>query len=135
MEETRTDYTDDELRGGQEKFTPGSEEEIQGKLLDKEDKLKDIFSKIDKLKPFWEKVQLLFSMIKDYKNGLYREIPFKTIASLAGALIYVLSPVDLIPDFIPGVGFIDDAALLALVFKSISSDLEKYRIWKGEKSS
>ena len=52
------------------------------------------------------------------------------IASLAGALIYFISPVDLIPDWIPMAGFLDDAAILAAVFKLSEADLKFYRRWK-----
>jgi len=77
-----------------------------------------------------EKIKFLVMMIKDYWNGEYREVPWGIIASIVVALIYILIPIDLIPDFIPGAGYIDDLGLLGFVWKLISSDVEKYCQWR-----
>jgi len=77
-----------------------------------------------------EKIKFLVMMIKDYWNGEYREVPWGIIASIVVVLIYILSPIDLIPDFIPGAGYIDDLGLLGFVWKFISSDVEKYCQWR-----
>jgi uncharacterized membrane protein YkvA (DUF1232 family) len=53
------------------------------------------------------------------------------IVSLAGALIYLVSPLDLIPDWVPMAGLVDDAAMLAFVFQLSKVDLNAYRRWKG----
>ncbi|MDR9458483.1 MAG: DUF1232 domain-containing protein, partial [Salegentibacter sp.] len=52
------------------------------------------------------------------------------ISSVGGALLYVLSPIDLIPDFLPFVGYLDDAAVFAALLKYVRLDLQKYRDWK-----
>lgn len=77
----------------------------------------------------YERLQLLFGIIKDWSNGTYKEVPKGSIVIIIIGLIYFLAPVDLIPDFLPG-GYVDDALVLALVFKQVGSDLEKYKIWK-----
>ena len=76
-------------------------------------------------------VKLFFAMVKDYIDGSYREIPWPTIASLVAALIYVVSPVDAIPDFIPVVGYVDDAAVVALVIAALRHDLRDYCLHRG----
>jgi uncharacterized membrane protein YkvA (DUF1232 family) len=48
------------------------------------------------------------------------------------AIIYFVSIVDLIPDFLPGAGFIDDAAVVAFVITKIKSDIDKYLLWESE---
>jgi uncharacterized membrane protein YkvA (DUF1232 family) len=80
----------------------------------------------------WEKIQLLFMLIKDWASGEYRDIPIGSIIAIIIAVLYFISPIDLIPDIIPGVGFADDIALIALVFKQINSDMEKYITWLEE---
>ena len=50
--------------------------------------------------------------------------------SLAGTLLYIFLPIDIIPDFIPGIGFIDDAAMIALCIRMAKLDIDKYKSWK-----
>ena len=78
----------------------------------------------------WEKVNLFIDLFKAYINGSYRDISTKSILTVIGALIYFVSPIDVVPDFIVGLGFLDDATILAYTFKQINKDVEKYKIWK-----
>ncbi|MBT8255362.1 MAG: DUF1232 domain-containing protein [Bacteroidia bacterium] len=82
------------------------------------------------LKKYIDVVRLMFSMVKDYKQGTYREVPWNTIASIALVLLYVLNPLDIIPDFLPVFGLLDDASVLALALKLIKNDLDLYAEWK-----
>jgi len=76
------------------------------------------------------RVELALACVRDVVRGRYR-LPWKTVAALSAALAYFLSPIDLIPDFIPVTGFIDDAAVLALVFGAAEADLRRYCEWRG----
>lgn len=82
------------------------------------------------LRALLEQGRLLLSLVKDYFTGAYREVPYWVIGAGAIALIYVLSPIDAIPDILPGVGFLDDAAVLATCLKLIESELKRYQQWK-----
>lgn len=82
------------------------------------------------LEGVWAKMLLLFAVAKDYVNGDYTEIPKRSIIAILGGLIYFLSPIDVVPDFIPVLGFIDDVFILNLVYKQVIKDLEQYKIWK-----
>jgi len=73
---------------------------------------------------------LMLYLAKDYVKGDYREVSAGTIVTIVAGLIYFLTPLDIIPDFIPVVGYIDDAFVLGLVIRQIRVDLDKYRIWK-----
>ena len=77
-----------------------------------------------------EDVRLLCSMVADYVKKKYMEIPVATIAMVVAALLYFLSPIDLIPDFIMGLGLIDDMAVITFVLKAVHSDIQKYKNWK-----
>ena len=68
-------------------------------------------------------------MVKDYASGKYREVPEKSILDATVALLYILNPLDLIPDLVPGLGLVDDAAVLTMVVKAIQSDVQNYRSW------
>ncbi|WHY75433.1 YkvA family protein [Neobacillus sp. WH10] len=83
-----------------------------------------------KLGEVWEKLQLLFEIFNAWKKGEYKEIPTGSIIMIIATIIYFVSPIDFIPDFIVGLGLIDDAAVIGFTIKQISRDLEKYKYWK-----
>jgi uncharacterized membrane protein YkvA (DUF1232 family) len=121
-------FTDEQVEEEFAKYSNDvSEDDVSG-VLDKE---KEILGKAHgPLAKFAGNMKLLFSVVKDYANGSYREIPWKTIAAIVGSLVYVFSPIDLIPDFIPVAGLLDDAGVLVACLKLISGDLTKYQAWK-----
>ena len=57
-------------------------------------------------------------------------MPVGSIIAALAALIYFVSPIDAIPDFIPVVGYLDDVTVIAVALQFIHSDLEEYRKWK-----
>lgn len=107
------------------------EEDIDD-VLEDEDAIKSKFENKGKLQRYLDDAVILFSLLKDYANGNYREVPFNVIAAIGGALLYVLSPIDLIPDFIPIIGYLDDAAVVAFCLNLIEKDLISYKIWKKQ---
>jgi len=78
----------------------------------------------------FQDLKLLLPMIKDYWKGTYRDLSAKSIVIFAAALAYIISPIDLIPDYIIGLGQIDDAAILGLSLYFLEKDLMKYKEWK-----
>lgn len=73
----------------------------------------------------------MVELVDSYVKKEYRDIPVGTIISMVAALIYLLSPVDLIPDVIPVIGYIDDVAVVLLILNlGVDKDLKKYRVWK-----
>ncbi|KMQ73173.1 YkvA family protein [Marinobacter subterrani] len=99
-------------------------------LLDRQRAIEEKVKGSGKLARFSADIKLMFSMIRDYWYGNYRSVPWKTIAAIAGALVYVMNPLDVIPDLILGFGFIDDAGVVALCLKLVESDLHRYAAWK-----
>ena len=75
-------------------------------------------------------IKLLVPLVKDYWTGAYRDVRAKSIVIFAGAILYIISPIDLIPDYIIGLGQIDDIAILSLSLYFLEQDLQKYREWK-----
>jgi len=85
------------------------------------------------LAEFQGSVGLLVRMIKAYSSGSYKALPWKSLVSIVAVLIYFVSPIDLIPDFLPVIGIADDVALVLWLIKTLGSDIEKFSAW--EKSS
>jgi len=80
------------------------------------------------LEEIWDNIQLIFQILKDWSTGKYTQIPIGSIVAIIIGLLYFVSPIDLIPDFIPG-GLVDDVFVLSLIIKQIKSDLDLYKIW------
>lgn len=76
-----------------------------------------------------EKVKSLGLLLRHYANGTYRSVEGKNIVIILAGMIYFLSPIDLIPDILPVIGFADDIALITFIYNSVSEELEKFEMW------
>lgn len=83
-----------------------------------------------KLGDAWDKLQLFFELVKSYSKGEYKNVSTRTIITVVGALLYFVSPLDLVPDFIIGLGLLDDAAVIGYTVKKISKELDDFSAWK-----
>ncbi len=77
--------------------------------------------------------QIDFSLmlVEEHSKGRCPQIPYYTIATLAVALLYFSDPVDVIPDWIPGVGITDDAIVFELAFGMARPGIDRYCAWKS----
>jgi uncharacterized membrane protein YkvA (DUF1232 family) len=80
----------------------------------------------------WEDLMGLIRMMKAWATRRYPRVPVKTIIYVIGAVLYFMSPIDAIPDFIPVIGFLDDAFIIALVMRAIRGDIAAFRQWEEE---
>lgn len=103
-------------------------------ILGKEDKIKDQLENGRGLEGYTSNLLLLMSLVKDYYQGNYRNIPYKTISAGVVGLLYVINPIDIVPDFIPFIGQVDDALVLKFCLKLMEKDLAKYKTWKDEQT-
>ena len=71
-----------------------------------------------------------FRLLRAYATGRYRRIPWKSLMAVTAAVVYFVMPLDVIPDFILGFGFLDDAALIMWTFKSIRRDMDRFARWE-----
>lgn len=103
------------------------------------DRLKNLLNETKKkvennktLMEIWDDIKLFLDLIRDWMKGDYKEISKGSIIMIIISLLYLVNPLDLIPDFIIG-GFIDDFAVIAYVIKKISEELNIYKEWKSKK--
>ncbi len=99
-------------------------------VLENEEAINKKFSGPNSLSKYAELGKVMLAMLRDFKNGTYKGVPWFTIATIVLGLLYILNPMDIIPDFIPGVGYIDDLAVLSIGMGWIESDLHRYLDWR-----
>jgi uncharacterized membrane protein YkvA (DUF1232 family) len=78
---------------------------------------------------------LLTSLLRDWVTGRYRTVPWGTLLTITGALVYFLMPLDAIPDPIVALGFVDDIAVISRTLKLTRNDLERYQQWRTEQEN
>lgn len=100
------------------------------KVLEKSEAIENKFAHARPLSRFFEDFKLLMAVVSDYRKGVYRKIPRWSIAVIVFALLYVLNPFDIIPDFIAFIGYLDDAAVVAGALLLVEKDLNEYKEWK-----
>ena len=106
-------------------------------LLNDKDELDDFLYRLEQKindMPFVGKkfsmIPVMISLVKNYVQGKYTTVPYGTILAVLSALIYFLSPIDIIPDFIPLAGYFDDMAVMGLCMKMVNTDIESYDEWR-----
>ena len=120
-------FNEEDIRENFDLYQDCTEEDAD-KVLENRDRIEGM-AQSGPLSKFIDDIRTFFEMVGDYFSGEYTEVPFGTIAGIIGTLLYVLSPIDLIPDFIPFAGLADDAAMVAFCLSCTGIDLDRYRNW------
>lgn len=81
-------------------------------------------------KDLWAYFQAMLRLIRAYYRREYRNIPMQNLVMIVGAIIYILNPFDLIPDWIAGLGFTDDAVVLAFAVRQTRQTLDDFMTWE-----
>lgn len=115
------------VENGAKNFT---QEDLKKVMDDSEKAQKKSFNLGDQFETF----KVLWALLQDYWNGDYKDVPWKLIAAIGFAVAYLVSPIDVIPDFIPIAGFVDDAAVFALTLAAFQSEVDAYKEWKAKQS-
>jgi uncharacterized membrane protein YkvA (DUF1232 family) len=82
----------------------------------------------------WEQLKSMVQMVRAWISGDYKEVPTTSIIAIVAGLMYLLSPIDLIPDFIPVLGYLDDIFVLGVVFTQVAKDIKAFEEWMATKS-
>ncbi|HTQ03350.1 MAG TPA: YkvA family protein [Polyangiaceae bacterium] len=78
--------------------------------------------------------KLLLALVRDYWTRDYRAVPYWVVGAAVFALLYVLAPFDLVPDAIPGLGQLDDAAVVSVCLALVRQELVKYAAWRESRT-
>lgn len=101
--------------------------------------LDQVFLKVGETTELFYKVQdsmiALTRMLRAWIQGDYKNISTKSIIAVVAALIYFVNPLDLIPDFIPIIGQIDDIFILGYLIKMLNKEIERFMAWEKEQKA
>ncbi len=90
---------------------------------------------VDAFGNYVDDLKALIRMAKLWASRRYTQVSAQTILYSIVAIIYFVTPTDFVPDFILGLGFVDDLAVLTWVLSTIKHDLEAFRLWEKEKDN
>ncbi len=105
-------------------------EKVKSLLNKAKDKLQVLQEDTEERNIFISKLRLVMRMVQAHFTGKYASFSTRSILMLVFSLVYFITPIDLIPDFIPALGFTDDISVLYFVLQSLANDIENYRQWE-----
>lgn len=71
----------------------------------------------------------IFRMLGDFLFGNYKDMTLTSFVLISASILYLACPVDLVSDIIPFVGLLDDATVLAIVYKLVKENVKEYKVW------
>ena len=108
-------------------------------FLDDDERMESLFRDFEKKLKVIPKVgkrasdvAVLLSMIRAYIKKQYTEVSKATILAAIAGLIYVVNPMDIVPEYIIGFGVLDDAAVVGIILQAMHMDLNKYKKWQKD---
>ncbi len=93
-------------------------------------KLSELELKENDFKGILGTISTFIRMLKAFRSGRYN-IPWSTILLVAGALIYFVVPLDMLPDFIPITGYVDDFAVVMAIFNKVKEEVVSFQAWEN----
>lgn len=89
----------------------------------------------DKKATFFNTVPRTITMMKLFLRGEYKVIPAATLIGIGLWILYLVLPADFVPDVVPFVGYLDDAAMAAILLSLCQRDLSAFEIWADEQQN
>ena len=80
-------------------------------------------------------LSLLADMASDITKGRYTDYSKGNFLLAVAALIYVVSPLDLVPDFLIVLGLLDDVAIVGWAMSRLKTEVDKYQAFVAEKAA
>jgi len=111
-----------------ETVAPGDVED----LLELEDRLRARAAAMDPhLESLRIQVDFTLDFLRDHIEGECQQVPYSTVSLLTAGICYFADEMDVIPDFLPGVGRLDDAAVMQMAFEMAADGIRRYCTAKG----
>lgn len=114
--------------------TIGNKKKLSDVVSKSAEKLKNFATDSTEWKELKSKANVLIQMVQTHISGDYKAFSNASLLLIVFALIYFITPMDVIPDFIPALGFTDDASVLYLIYRKLNKDIEGFQNWKNSNS-
>jgi uncharacterized membrane protein YkvA (DUF1232 family) len=76
-----------------------------------------------------EPIMIFKRMIQAHRSGKFK-VSSKTLGLIVLGLVYFVTPIDIIPDFMPILGFTDDLSVILAVFNSVKHEVTDFLNWE-----
>ena len=128
LDENQQKKLEEKFQGDLEKV---SKSDVQAALEKVEPVLKKLGSStVEKVRVMAKQATLVFEMLKSWWKGEI-DLPWKTVAAMTVSLLYLASPIDILPDFIPLAGYLDDIFIVAVALELVHDELKDFAEQKG----
>lgn len=117
-----------------EEYLDKQSKKVSSKDINKLTKKKRRLQKILSLKAFSskkKKLKLFIEILRQYQKGEYRQIPWRSVSAIAFTLLYIINPLDFVPDVLPIIGYIDDVSVFMTLISLAEKDLNEFEEWKA----
>ena len=84
----------------------------------------------DALAAVWEDIRTALRLLVAWAQRSYQQVSSGTLVLLVAALLYFVTPVDLIPDTLGALGFVDDIAVVETAVETVRNELDRFRAWE-----
>jgi uncharacterized membrane protein YkvA (DUF1232 family) len=78
----------------------------------------------------WPYLQTMLRLMRAYSEGRYRDLPETTLVVIVAAIVYLVNPLDFIPDALPALGYLDDATVVSLAVRRSRETLDNFMAWE-----
>lgn len=82
------------------------------------------------LSAVWDDVKAALRLLLAWARRSYRQVSGASLLLLVAALIYFVTPVDLIPDTLGAIGFVDDVTVIQTTVEAVRAELDRFRAWE-----
>jgi uncharacterized membrane protein YkvA (DUF1232 family) len=84
----------------------------------------------DSLTAVWNDLRTALRLLVAWARRSYQQVSSPSLLILVAALIYFVTPVDIIPDTLGAIGFVDDVAVIETAVEAVRAELDRFRTWE-----
>jgi uncharacterized membrane protein YkvA (DUF1232 family) len=88
----------------------------------------------DVLSAVWQDLKTMLRLLIRWVDRSYQRVSWTPLLLIVGALLYFVVPLDVVPDALGALGFVDDVTVISTVVQQVRHELDRFRQWENTKS-